>query len=408
MNYHRSSQVSLIGALMLAVLISSVSVTGISAAAASAGLQLINADGFGNSNNVGVGRVFEAQGYLFVGTWNTVEGAILYRSRDGKHFERIGAPGFNGNRRNFTIVGYAWFNGMLYIGNWNQVQGGSVFRGNADAEDPADIVWETITTDGMGNPRNRAFHGMSVFKDQLYAGTFNLTEGTEIWRTATGDPGSWAQVAPKGLGQPPVNSDAALSHEHGGYLYFGIESAGAIIRPPLVGTQLWRTDGNLSPPYDQWEQVNVDGFGNEFNHNILGLASFKGHLYAGTWNFTQGLEVWRAKTSPGHSHSIPFSSWEKVNQNGFGDPSRNQATNFLLTHGGRLYLVGYGDGGEGRGLFTATRDGTSWHEITGSGFNEAPVDGFQWAAAFQGRIYVGAHSGNGPLQLWAYKARAEP
>jgi hypothetical protein len=169
----------------------------------------------------------------------------------------------------------------------------------------------------------------------------------------------------------------------------------------LVGTRLFRTKGNLSPPYDQWEQVNFDGFGNQFNHNILGLESFKGRLYAGTWNFTQGLEVWRARTSR-KSKLIPFDNWEMANTNGFGDPDRNQATNFMLRHGGALYLVGYGDGGEGRGIFTRTYDGIHWEEITAPGFNEAPVDGFQWMADFQGEIYIGAHSGNGPLQLWAY------
>jgi hypothetical protein len=369
-------------------------------------LKLVNGDGFGNPNNVGIGRVFSAEGYLFVGTWNTVEGGIVYRSRDGRTFEQISTPGINGNRRNFVVVGYAWFEDMLYIGMWNQVQGGSVFRANADADDVEDIEWETITVDGMGNPQNRAFHGMSIFKNQLYAGTFNLNQGTEIWRTPNGDPGTWTQVAPKGFGQPLVNSDAAISHVHGGYLYFGVESAGAIIRPPVVGTQLWRTDG------EDWEQVNVNGFGNDFNHNILGLVTFKDYLYAGTWNFTQGLEVWRAKVHHHGKHGkhgkpgkVPFPNWEKVNENGFGDPARNQATNFMLTHGGKLYLVGYGDGGEGRGIFTRTRNGTRWEEITGPGFNQAPVDGFQWAGVYQGKVYVGAHAGNGPAQLWSYKER---
>ena len=46
-------------------------------------LRRVNGDGFGNPNNIGVGRVHVTQGYLFAGTWNNVEGMIVYRSRDG-------------------------------------------------------------------------------------------------------------------------------------------------------------------------------------------------------------------------------------------------------------------------------------------------------------------------------------
>lgn len=56
---------------------------------------------------------------------------------------------------------------------------------------------ETVSTNGMGNPNNEAHHGFSVFKGHRYAGTFNFDEGTEIWRTASGSPGDWRQVAPK-------------------------------------------------------------------------------------------------------------------------------------------------------------------------------------------------------------------
>lgn len=375
-------------------------------AAAGGTLELANGDGFGNANNIGVGRVYTSQGYLFAGTWNEAEGMIVYRSRDGEHFEQISQPGINGNPNNFVAQSFIWFKGKLYVSSWNNVDGGSIFRANANAADPDDIVWETIALGGLGNPQNSGIHMNLVFKGHLYVGTFNFEEGTEVWRTKTGHPGSWVQVNQPGYGDPRCNVDSANMIQHGGYLYVGVETAGCFFaRPPRSGTRLLRTDGNLSPPYDQWEQVNVDGFGNEDNHNIIGLNVFKGHLYAATWNVFDGTEVWRAKIGPVHKKELPFPNWEQVNENGFGSPALNQATNYMISHGGVLYLIGYAQSGPGQGFFFKTRDGTTWEEITGPGWPPArgPGSGPYWATVFHGDIYVAVHRGNGPGQLWVYE-----
>lgn len=365
-------------------------------------LRLINGDGFGNPNNVGVGRVHAAQGYLFVGTWNDVEGMIVYRSRDGETFEQISQGGVDGNPNNFVSVSFAWFHGRLYASSWNSVDGGSIFRANATARYGGDVVWETISTHGMGNPANQAHHGFRVFKSHLYAGTFNFDEGTEIWRTASGDVGTWMQVAPKALGDPR-NTDAANMIEHGGYLYAGIETA----RQPLPGTRIVRTDGKLVPPYDQWRQVNIDGFGNPLNHNVIAMEVFKGHLYGATWNVFQGAEVWRARLAPGHTKSVPFSNWEKVNENGFGNPTIHQAANFMVRNGSTLYAVGYAAFGPGRGFVFKTSNGTTWEELTGPDWPppRGPGSGVYWATVFNGKVYLAVHNGAGPGSLWVIERK---
>ncbi len=356
-----------------------------SAATSAEQLRRVNGDGFGNPNNIGVGRVHAAQGYLFAGTWNNVEGMTVYRSRDGETFERISQGGIDGNPANFVVVSFAWFNGRLYVSSWNEAEGGSVFRANADAPDANDIVWETVFTNGMGNRNDSAFHGFEVFGGQLYAGTFNFNEGTEIWRTANGN--AWSQAAPKAFGEPR-NTDAANMISGNGFLYAGIEAA----RTPFPGAPVFRTNGN-----GQWAQVNVSGFGNTLNHNIIAMEFFKGDLYAGTWNIFEGTEVWRA--NPQQS-TVPFADWQKVNANGFGDPV-NRSSNFMVTNRGNLYVVGYQTGGESRGFVFKTGDGTTWDEVSGPGWSPAgPEAGAYWATVFQGKVYVAFHQGNGPGSLW--------
>ena len=68
------------------------------------------------------------------------------------------------------------------------------------------------------------------------------------------------------------------------------------------------------PPFDDWVQVNTDGFGDPNNTEIGGkVIEYDGYLYAGTSNNATGGEVWRtAEVGPS-----PFSDWEQVNTDGF-------------------------------------------------------------------------------------------
>ncbi|MGH2686315.1 MAG: hypothetical protein ACRDJP_12690, partial [Actinomycetota bacterium] len=332
-------------------------------------LRMINGDGFGNPNNVGFTRLYAATpsnrsapsdvNCLFTASRNFVEGTIVYRSCDGERFEPISPPGINGDPANDSPASLAWFegagdprgsNGMLYVATWKSrtpYVAGSVFRANADAKNPSKIVWETITTDAFGDPDRVSIVGFATFKGHLYAGTFNdwvrrfpRDGGTEIFRTATGDPGDWTVVAPKGFGGPlgpRCNTDAHKMLVYGGYLYVGTEEAGCL---DVVGGAIWRTDGNLSPPYDQWEQVNLPGFGRNYNNNVFGLDVFQGHMYATTWTWgPPGSEVWRAHLAPpGEPQPAPF-DWEQVSLPGFGNPE-NQFSSGIVHLDDTLYTIG--------------------------------------------------------------------
>ncbi len=372
-------------------------------------LRLIDNKGIDDPNNIGIARMTSFGEFLYLTTWNTESGGKLYRSRDGESWERIGEPGMNGNAKNFCLTSLAWLAGQLYVGVWNQSEGGSMFRGHADAPNPVDIKWETITSDAFGNRRNWGFTHIREFKGNLYAGCFNLTQGSEVWRSDSGDPGSWTMVIPKGWGSP-ANSDTTMMIDDGKHLYVGTESARKIDE---VGMQLWRTDGELAPPYDQWELVNTEGFGNPRNHNICGLAILKGKIYAGTWNRTQGLEVWRATIA----EKAPFTDWEKVNENGFGD-KENIYTCTMVTLADTVFVGSIGTFKTVPELFTLPKtklvnahggtlakstDGTTWELVDIPGFMDDPQIGIQWIATFQGKLYIGSQTFGRPMELWVYE-----
>lgn len=372
-------------------------------------LRLIEDQGFGDLDNIGIGRVIANGEYLYTGTWNNESGAKMYRSRDGESWDMMGTGPYTGNKNDFVVVSIAGFKGYLYVGSWNQIDGAAMFRARSEIENAADITWEEVTTDGFGNPSNTGFTHLEEFKGHLYAGCFNYVEGSELWRSDTGEPGSWEMVIPKGW-DTEGNTDTTVMLVHDDYLYVGTESA----RSKLVrGAQLWRTDGELASPYDQWQQVNIDGFGNPANHNICGLSELNGQIYAGTWNETQGIEVWRATPS----QSTPFMDWEQANTTGFGNPDFSH-TSSMVALNDAIYLSGFkwegedanlefaeksGPGAPARAVFARTTDGLSWDLITREGFMEVPVVGVMYLEAFQGKIYLGAHGQTVPLQLWVYE-----
>lgn len=394
-------------------------------------LKPVSLNGFGNPNNYGFHRIYQFQGYLWVPAGNRVQGAIVYRSRDGRHWQAVSRPGFDGDRANDAVVTLAWFRGAkdppgskgkLYAATFcfrcrgASQNGGDIWRANADAKNPKDIVWENVTKNGFGHPDITAFVGFVVHKNRLYAGTFasGFPKGTHVFRTATGNPRDWHEVAPRGFGDTVCNTDLHINFVYGDHAYFGTEEAGCI---GVKGGEIWRTAGNLKDgqtTLDGWEKVTLlPGFGKGTNNNVYGMDVFKGHLYAGTWSWGgPGSEVWRAPVRPPHEGvtPVPF-DWEPVNVPGYGDP--HNAVSLGLAHlGDTLYAIGADLAGGGNGFFMRTNgDGAlDWEPITAKGFpprsgGVLSLDGVYHLEPFKRKMYVVVERGGAGEQgqLWVYE-----
>ena len=97
---------------------------------------------------------------------------------------------------------------------------------------------------------------------------------------------------------------------HAGELYVGTENR-------ITGAEVWKTNAVGGPPYNDWIEVNLDGFGDASNVEVFQMASFNGDLYAGTHDGgDSGCRVFR------HGGGT---SWTQVNSDGFGD-SENEET----------------------------------------------------------------------------------
>jgi hypothetical protein len=207
-----------------------------------------------------------ADGYLYVGTDNNIVGlamAILYRPRAAQSTEE------------------------------RPVQPPQIWRYRPER---GAMVWEPVLDLAAHESApylTEGFRAMAIYRARsdgrtyLYAGTM-AEHSPSLWRTASGDPGSWERgfVFPA-TDDPPLGSIRGLAVHDDGLLYISLTASGDIL-PGGTG-QIWATDGAAVFP------VVTDGFGNPDNIGIASLASYGGCLYAGTYNGAHGYEVWKLR-----------------------------------------------------------------------------------------------------------------
>jgi len=312
--------------------------------------------------------VFDDQLYLGMEADN-LYGARLWRTRDGVitpqtqlDWEEViadqdGRPfGVADIAQADHIDSLAEFQGQIYASLANRSgnpQGTLVF--SSPSGDPG--TWEdTLTTigPGFGKPQNENFKDMQVFQGQLCGGTWNETDGAEVWCTADGE--NWQQKNHSGFGDPQ-NIIIWSGHVFDDQLYFGVEfrsndgeiSQGRLYRTqslvdsPTTWEQVFHTPtgtswGNIlgdvngylyismpspegiliyrsaSGNPDSWELVSLPGFENDrLNRAILadGAALHQGMLYAGVSNGQSKFTLWRTSGEQSITDSN-LSDWEQI------------------------------------------------------------------------------------------------
>ena len=243
----------------------------------------VNPSGFGVPGNGMISALSPFNGQLYAGTGND-NGAQIWR-RSGASWSPVITNGL-GITRNAGIDHLYPFNGQLYAGTYNEVDGGEVWRSSTG------LSWTRVVTQGFGDPTNGEVMRFAVFSNTLYASTwsYTTTHGAEVWRSNTGNAGDWSRVVANGF-NGDANNGTVLSFEVlNGYIYAGTLNG-------TTGGEVWRSPtGNTG----SWTQVNVDGFGDTGNVGISALSAFGGYLYAATHHsMPGGAQVWRCQTCDG-------------------------------------------------------------------------------------------------------------
>jgi hypothetical protein len=237
----------------------------------------VTTNGFGNDETIGITNFIVYKGMLYAGTGGTDDtSAQIWRSSTGDSdaWEQVAPNGFS-----FTgnVTGFAAYKDVLYAAV--EPSGGvgapmQVWRSTNGSD------WVIVTSDGFGVERNESTGGFAQFDGSLYLGVQNEDTGAQLWRTADGM--YWEQVIDNGFGDlNNIKIEALLVYGDAFY---------AATKNITMGMQLWRSvDGT------NWEQVAANGFGDSGNFATLwnsAIAQYQGSLVIGTWNYSEGGEVW--------------------------------------------------------------------------------------------------------------------
>lgn len=345
------------------------------------GWEQANSDGFGDPDAVEVTALAVFNSYLYAGTHNATDGALILRSPDGVTWAAVIDPGF-GNPHDTAppaIADLTVFGTYLYA---------STGRG----QDPAKIwrtsngtYWAPVVNNGFSNADVVDITVLAEYDGMLYASATNRVGGAEIWRSYTGDSNSWTQDSPATLvAEPAVVTGLSVFD---GALYAAIESDGP--------AQIWRTYGGSSG----WAAVVSDGFGDEQTVFTGGMAEFGGYLYAGAGNTAGGAQLWR--TADG-------TTWEPAITPAFGDPN-NEKVAMVFVYANQLY-AGVANTVTGIEVWQSA-DGVQWAQSNVDGFGDANnkrSNGSNAAASFAGFLYVGTGNELTGGELWRLAPTVAP
>lgn len=123
---------------------------------------------FSQDSSVAELKVFNQK--LYAGTWNFTDTFRFYQSSDGVTFDDVTPVLGGGAAGNLGVMKLIDYKGQLYLGTVNYANGFTLIR-TPDPSNPNG--WEVITTNGFNDPSNAYTWAITEYQNKLYLGTFN-------------------------------------------------------------------------------------------------------------------------------------------------------------------------------------------------------------------------------------------
>ncbi len=219
------------------------------------------------------------QSSLYISSSDSVNGGQIWRSKDGNSWTPVTGPGYGINPNYVNNWGMTVFKGKIYTAvncDVNSSPGcpGIILR-SANGKD-----WEQIPLATGSSLLDK----LGVFEDMIYATSVgsSIGSGGYIWRSRSGDPGTWQVVEALEAG---VNS-SSMPTEYNGQVYISGSSGG-----PSVF--FWHSADGRHWDMNTLKITNQDTSNTNVSDSMLSV--FKGNLYFSTFNDPDGGAIYRSK-----------------------------------------------------------------------------------------------------------------
>lgn len=280
--------------------------------------------------------------------------------------------------QNDHVDSLAVFDGYLYVSTANG--GASTFGTQVWRSATGDRgTWARVNSDGFGDIHNTNFKDMQVFDGWLCGGTQNRETGAQVWCTADGV--SWARKNADGFGAPDV-IEVWSGAFYAGALYFGAQDRGAGPAADDDVARLFRTTSLNGMP--AWEEVYTGPPG---SYRVDLLGSLAGYLYISRRS-PDGIVILR-------SASGEPDTWSPVNMPGMrpgGAANIGAVVDSGVVYNGALY-VGVANLATGfevwrtAGLLQGGGPEVDWTRVGDSGLGD-PNNGYTELIPFNGELYA--------------------
>jgi ubiquinone/menaquinone biosynthesis C-methylase UbiE len=305
--------------------------------------------------------------------------AVMLRSADGVNFKKVNEEGLGFPERYEPrgVRALVALNDRLFTSPAVAPKGKRKSYNFPDTmivlvtDDPARGNWQLACDPHFGDPNNLTAFQMATFNGYLYAGTGNIQDGFQIWKTAAegNPPFRWKKVMGQGAYRGRLNQGAITMTPFRDSLYVGTGiQEGGYDRYNNVGpaaVEIIRLN-----PDDSWDLIMGEprvtpeglkvplsslgpGFGKPFAGYLWAMCEHAGWLYAGTFDWLMAVNYGRLDQWPEYLQKMLTRkrleqvisrfggfdiwrtrdgiSWLPVTQNGFGNPFNIGARSMVST-----------------------------------------------------------------------------
>lgn len=336
-------------------------------------------DGFGRTGpftGENIFALYNWRGCIYAGIegHNTTEGAVVYRSCDGKTFTRVNEYGFGDPAENDHVDSIVAFGDYLYVStavrneNFNGFKLYRSLTGDLGS-------WETVISDGAGSSTNENLKDMTIYNGELCGGTWNDVNGAAVLCSPDGT--TWRQVNTYGFGNSN-NKIAWISEVFNDYLYVAVQNN-------IEGGELWRTN-DLS----NWEKIIDQGYGYGTNELFLRSATtFGDYLYIFAKNGADNnLQLLRTSDGTTFTQATTFDM--NTTLDGPIGPS------FIYDNYMYTSLADFTNGT----VIYRSNDGVNWEALSIQGVDGSNNNTGGFITEQQGYLYIGLDNTSLGQQVW--------